>query len=76
MKNIFIQYFLNLWIKRKNFQKKLGGVDVNAVIFTTPGQVFEYKEAFQNRGVNKVFILRMKLLGITQLIIFQNILLI
>ena len=47
--------FFELVDKAKELSEKLGGVDVNAVIFTTPGQVFEYKEAFQNRGVNKVF---------------------
>ena len=47
--------FFELVDKAKELSEKLGGVDVNAVIFTTPEQVFEYKEAFQNRGVNKVF---------------------
>lgn len=47
--------FFELVDKAKELSEKLGGVDVNAVIFTTPGQVFDYKEAFQNRGVNKVF---------------------
>lgn len=47
--------FFELVDKAKELSEKLGGVDVNAVIFTTPGQVFEYKEAFQNRGINKVF---------------------
>lgn len=47
--------FFELVDKAKELSEKLGGVDVNAVIFTTGGQVFEYKEAFQNRGVNKVF---------------------
>ena len=47
--------FFELVDKAKELSEKLGGVDVNAVIFTTPGQVFEYKEAFQNLGVNKVF---------------------
>ena len=47
--------FFFFFFKAKELSEKLGGVDVNAVIFTTPEQVFEYKEAFQNRGVNKVF---------------------
>lgn len=41
--------------KAKELAKKLGGVDVNAVIFTTPGLIDEYKEAFRNKGVNHVY---------------------
>ncbi len=47
--------FFELVDKAKELSEKLGGIDVNAVIFTTPGKVFDYKEAFQNRGVNKVY---------------------
>ena len=47
--------FFELLNKAKELAQKLGGVDVNAVCFTTPGQIDEYKEAFRNMGVNKVF---------------------
>ena len=35
--------FFELVDKAKELSEKLGGVDVNAVIFTSPGQVFVYK---------------------------------
>lgn len=47
--------FFELVDKAKELSEKLGGVDVNAVIFTTKGLIDNYKEAFRNRGVNKVF---------------------
>jgi electron transfer flavoprotein alpha subunit len=47
--------FFELVDKAKELAEKLGGVDVNAVIFTTPNLIENYKEAFKNRGVNKVF---------------------
>ncbi len=47
--------FFELLDKAKELAKKLGSVDVNAVIFTTPGLIDEYKESFKNKGVNKVF---------------------
>ena len=47
--------FFELVDKAKELAEKLGGVDVNAVIFTTPNLIENYKEAFRNRGVNKVF---------------------
>lgn len=47
--------FFELLNKAKELAQKLGGVDVNAVIFTTPGQIDGYKEAFRNMGVNKVY---------------------
>ncbi len=47
--------FFELLNKAKELAQKLGGVDVNAVIFTSPGQIDGYKEAFSNMGVNKVF---------------------
>ena len=47
--------FFELLNKAKELSSKLGGVDVNAVIFTTPNQIDGYKEAFQNMGVNNVF---------------------
>ncbi len=47
--------FFELVDKAKELSEKLGGVDVNAVIFTPFGLIDNYKEAFRNRGVNKVF---------------------
>lgn len=47
--------FFELADKAKELSQKLGGVDVNAVIFTRPNFVFNYKEAFENRGINKVY---------------------
>ena len=47
--------FFELVDKAKELAEKLGGVDVNAVIFTTPNLIENYKESFRNRGVNKVF---------------------
>jgi len=47
--------FFELADKAKELSQKLGGVDVNAVILTRPNLVFKYKEAFENRGINKVY---------------------
>ena len=47
--------FFELLDKAKELSQKLGSVDVNAVIFTTPGLIDEYKESFRNKGVNKVY---------------------
>lgn len=47
--------FFELAEKAKELSKKLGNVDVNAVILTRPNIVFKYKEAFENRGINKVY---------------------
>lgn len=47
--------FFELLTKAKELASKLNGVEVNAVIFTTPNLIDSYKEAFQNMGVNKVF---------------------
>lgn len=47
--------FFELLNKAKELAQKLGGVEVNAVIFTKNGKINEYKEAFQNMGVDKVF---------------------
>lgn len=47
--------FYELLDKSKELSQKLGGVDVNAVIFTTPGLIEEFKESFRNKGVNKVY---------------------
>ena len=47
--------FFELLDKAKELSQKLGGVDVNAVIFTTTGLIEEYKESFKNKGVNKVY---------------------
>lgn len=47
--------FFELLDKAKELAQKLGGVDVNAVIFAPVGVTESFKEAFQNRGVNKVY---------------------
>ncbi|MBQ8460097.1 electron transfer flavoprotein subunit alpha/FixB family protein [bacterium] len=47
--------FFELLNKAKELAQKLGGVDVNAVVFTVPGQIECFKEAFRNMGVNKVY---------------------
>lgn len=47
--------FFELLDKAKELAKKLGSVDVNAVIFVRPGLIDSYKESFHNMGVNKVF---------------------
>lgn len=47
--------FFELLDKAKELAKKLGGRDVNAVIFTPCGLIESFKESFQNMGVNKVY---------------------
>lgn len=47
--------FFELLNKARELSAKLGNVEVNAVIFTTPGQIDNYKEAFCNMGVDKVY---------------------
>lgn len=47
--------FFELLDKAKELAQKLGGIDVNAVIFTPVGVTETFKEAFQNKGVNKVY---------------------
>ncbi len=47
--------FFELVDKAHELAEKLGNVEVNAVIFTTPGLIDSYKEALQKRGVNKVY---------------------
>lgn len=47
--------FYELVDKAHELSKKLGKVDVNAVIFARPGLVDSFKESFQNKGLNKVF---------------------
>ena len=53
--NTSTQYFLNFLDKAKELSKKLGGVSVDAVLFSRPGIVENFRESFQNMGVNKVF---------------------
>lgn len=47
--------FFELADKAKELALKAGGVDVNAVIFTRPDIVYKFKEAFENKGLNKVY---------------------
>ena len=47
--------FFELVDKAKELVQKLGGVEVNAVIFTRKNLVYTYKEAFENKGLNKVY---------------------
>ena len=47
--------FFELVDKAKELALKLGGVEVNAVIFTRKNLVYTYKEAFENKGLNKVY---------------------
>ena len=47
--------FFELVDKAKELAQKLGGVEVNAVIFTRKNLVYTYKEAFENKGLNKVY---------------------
>ncbi len=47
--------FYELVDKAHELSKKLGGVDVNAVIFCKTGLIDSFKESFQNKGLNKVF---------------------
>jgi len=47
--------FFELVDKANELAVKLDGAEVNAVIFCRGGLVQNFKEAFQNRGVNKVY---------------------
>ena len=47
--------FFELLNKAKELAQNLGGVDVNAVLFTTPNKIDDYKESFCNMGVDNVF---------------------
>ena len=47
--------FFELLDKSKELAAKLGGVEINAVIFTTPNLINEFKESFQNMGLDKVY---------------------
>lgn len=47
--------FFELLDKSKELASKLGGVEINAVIFTTPNLINEFKESFQNMGLDKVY---------------------
>lgn len=47
--------FYELLDKAKELSKKLGGVDVSAVVMLKKGLIEKYKESFQNMGVNKVY---------------------
>ena len=47
--------FFELLDKAKELATKLGGVEVNAVIFTPENKVQEFKESFENMGLNKVY---------------------
>lgn len=47
--------FFELLDKAKELSSKLGGVEVSAVIFTPLGMIDEFKESFQNMGLDKVY---------------------
>ena len=47
--------FFELLDKSKELAAKLGGVEINAVIFTTPNLINEFRESFQNMGLDKVY---------------------
>ena len=47
--------FFELLAKAKELAQKLGGVEVNAVVLLENGLIEQYKDAFRNKGVNKVF---------------------
>ncbi len=47
--------FFELLSKAHELANKLGGVDVNAVIFLPRNMINSFKESFQNMGVNKVY---------------------
>lgn len=48
--------FFELVDKSKLLAQKLGGVDVNAVIISKNGLAETFKEAFQNKGLNNVYV--------------------
>lgn len=47
--------FFELVDKAKELAKKLGGVDVEAVLISRPNLINSFKESFQNMGLNKVY---------------------
>lgn len=47
--------FFELLDKAKELSSKLGGVEVSAVIFTSLSMIDEFKESFQNMGLDKVY---------------------
>lgn len=47
--------FYELLDKAHELSQKLGGVEINAVIFTNSDNLEGFKESFRNMGVNKVF---------------------
>lgn len=47
--------FFELLDKAKELSKKLGGVSVDAVLFSRPGLIEKFNESFNNMGVNRVF---------------------
>lgn len=47
--------FFELLDKAKELSKKLGGVSVDAVLFSRPGLIEKFKESFNNMGVDRVF---------------------
>lgn len=53
--NYIHSVFFELLDKAKELSKKLEGVEINAVIFTVPNLINEYKESFQNMGLDKVY---------------------
>ena len=47
--------FFELLDKAKELAQKLGGVEVNAVLFSSPDKIEGLKDAFRNMGVTKVY---------------------
>ena len=47
--------FFELVDKAKELSQKLGGVEVNAVIFSNNGLIDTFNESFRNKGINKVY---------------------
>ena len=47
--------FFELLDKAKELSKKLGGVSVDAVLFSRPGLIEKFNESFNNMGVNRIF---------------------
>ena len=47
--------FFELLDKAKELAQKLGGVEVNAVLFSRPDKIEGLKDAFRNMGVTKVY---------------------
>lgn len=53
--NYIHTFFFELVDKAKELSQKLGGVEVNAVIFANPDKIEGAKTAFCNMGINKVY---------------------